>query len=207
MTTMLIVFLIGWALFLVLLRYGAMPVRARAPLASALMLGMAAWAVAGQPLTPAFPARGPVERGFGRPLDDPREGLTDRFGEAAPWLGLSDGLLRSGRTAGAARTLEQALRRHPEDVDLWVGYANALVAHAQGRITPAARLAFERARTLAPDHAAPPYFAALALAQSGDVEGARTGWQAMLAGAPADAPWRGLVERQLAALPNSGAAR
>lgn len=45
------------------------------------------------------------------------------------------------------------------------------------------------------------FLAGLAEAQAGRTENARTAWRGLLADSPPDAPWRGLVERQLQALP------
>ncbi|MGZ8331924.1 MAG: tetratricopeptide repeat protein [Allosphingosinicella sp.] len=93
--------------------------------------------------------------------------------------------------------IRSALREHPDNAILWVGYGNALVVHSGGLITPAAQLAFERAAALAPDHPAPRFFFGLALAQSGRLDEAERIWRALVATAPADAPWRAQVEQQL----------
>jgi cytochrome c-type biogenesis protein CcmH/NrfG len=42
------------------------------------------------------------------------------------------------------------------------GLGNALVLHADGMMTPAAELAFQRAAKLAPDHPGPKFFYGLA---------------------------------------------
>nr|MCU0729204.1 tetratricopeptide repeat protein [Sphingopyxis sp.] len=108
------------------------------PLTAAVILGLAAYVVAGSPQQMGSPVAAPEHAGFGEELEDPRQGMAERFGPAAQWLGMSDGLLRTGRTESAAQLLQQGLRRYPRSVDLWVGYGNALVAHAGGAMTPAA---------------------------------------------------------------------
>ena len=184
------------------LLWGAkMPASARVPVASALMVGLAGYLLFGRPGVPAAPRAAANDEGFGEELQDPRQGLTERFGPAGPWLAMSDGMIRSGRTELGARTLAEGLRRHPRDINLWVAYGNALVAHSGGLMTPAAAMAFDRAAAIDPTHPAPPFFAGLALAQGGDVEGARRVWQALLDRAPADAPFRSDLEARLAAMP------
>lgn len=206
MITIMAVFLAAWALGLALLMGGRMPRAARVPVAVTMMLGMAAWLLAGQPGVAGAPVAAPENESFGEALGDPRQGMSDRFGPAAQWLGLSDAMMRRGRTQQAAEVLAQGLRRHPRNVDLWVGYGNALVAHADGLMTPAAAMAFDRARAIDPTHPAPAFFAGLALAQSGDIEDARTVWQELLDRAPANAPYRADLERRLAQLPAAPAA-
>ena len=73
-----------------------------------------------------------------------------------------------------------------------------LTAHGGG-LNPGAELAFERAIDLAPTYPTPRYFYGLAKMQSDDRAGALAEWRAVLASAPADASWRGLVEDRIAA--------
>ncbi len=107
---------------------------------------------------------------------------------------------RTGKTALAAQTLEKGLERYPDNVDLWVGLGNALVAHGGGVMSPAAALAFDEAAKRDPNHPAPPFFAGLAMAQSGDLKGADAVWSQLLARTPPDAPWRADLEMRLAQL-------
>lgn len=173
----------------------------RIPLAASIMLGLSGYLLLGSPAVPSAPKAAPEREGFGEVLRDPRNGLADMRGPAAMWLGLSDGLLRTGNSEMAAEALQQGLRAHPRDVDLWVGFGNALVAHSNGMMTPAAEMAFQRAADIQPDHPAPQFFFGLALAQGGDIEGARRIWQALLDRSPPDAPWREDLSGRLASLP------
>jgi cytochrome c-type biogenesis protein CcmH len=68
--------------------------------------------------------------------------------------------------------------------------ANALVSHADQRLSPAAILAFRRAQNAAPDNPGPPFFLGLALAQSGRLQEGRAIWAELLARTPQGAPWR-----------------
>jgi cytochrome c-type biogenesis protein CcmH len=162
---------------------------------------MAGYALQGSPSLPGKPVAAPEEpEGFGDVIADQRQGMADRFGPAAQWLGMSDGFARTGKTELAAKTLEKGLARYPDNVDLWVGLGNALTAHGGGMMSPAAALAFDEAARRDPAHPAPPFFAGLALAQGGDLKGAEAVWSELLARSPADAPWRPDLEMRLAQL-------
>lgn len=180
---------------------GKLPAGARPLAAAAVMLGMAGYALQGSPSLPGKPVAAPDEpEGFGDVIADQRQGMADRFGPAAQWLGMSDGFARTGKTELAAKTLEKGLARYPDNVDLWVGLGNALTAHGGGMMSPAAALAFDEAARRDPAHPAPPFFAGLALAQGGDLKGAEAVWSELLARSPADAPWRADLEMRLAQL-------
>jgi cytochrome c-type biogenesis protein CcmH/NrfG len=64
-------------------------------------------------------------------------------------------------------------------------------------ITPAAELAFERARQSAPRHPAPLFFEGLARARSGDFERGLALFQAALALTPAGTSYRPMIEQGL----------
>jgi cytochrome c-type biogenesis protein CcmH len=112
---------------------------------------------------------------------------------------MSDALARDGEGADAVGILQNAVRRYPNDPELWIGLGNALVDHARG-LTPPAELAYRRAAELAPGHPAAPFFYGLALARSGDRQAAVDLWKRILVNAPKNAGWRPLVEQGVAAL-------
>jgi cytochrome c-type biogenesis protein CcmH len=174
---------------------------ARVPIAVAVMAGLTGYLVFGTPGAAGSPVVRAEPEGFGEALEDPRAGMGDRFNEASQWIAMADGLLRNNRTEQAAGLLDRALQRYPRNIDLWVAYGNALVAHAGGVMTPASAAAFDRAADIDPTHPAPPFFAGLALAQGGDLVGARAIWQELLDRSPADAPWRADLEGRLAQMP------
>jgi cytochrome c-type biogenesis protein CcmH len=166
--------------------------------AAALLLGAAGYALQGSPTLPSAPARS----GEGHeilPLTEARHAFYGYFTPAEPWLRMSEALERDGKSEDAVGILENAVRRYPGDPQLWIGLGNALVDHARG-LTPPAELAYKRAEEAAPGHPGATFFYGLALARSGDREAAVAMWQQILKGAPADAGWRPLVERGIAAL-------
>lgn len=166
----------------------------------ALGAGVAGYAVTGSPSLPASPA----------PRVDPNPDLTpeaetaskqllENFGDVRAWLTLSDALIRAERTETAVAALESGLEAIPGNADLWVQLGVALVAHANGEVVPAARLAFDRAARLAPEHPAPSYFLGLSWLQAGEPEKALAVWEDLLARSTPDAPWRPMLERQVRA--------
>ncbi len=81
---------------------------------------------------------------------------------------------------------------------LYADYGEALALAAQ-RVTPEAKDAFEKA--LARDKAEPRarYYLALAKGEAGDLVGALADWQKLFDESPADAPWRAVLARHIAA--------
>lgn len=159
---------------------------------AALAIGSAGYALQGSPGLEGQP-RVAGKRQPPMPLTGARQAMTGRFDYADTWLNMADALASRGNTLDAAKLLQSQAERHPRDYKLWVGLGNALTDHAR-TITPAGRLAFERAAELAPGYPAPPFFLGLAEARSGNTEAAVRLWQEILANAPANASWRPMVE-------------
>lgn len=166
--------------------------------AAALLVGAAGYALQGRPGLPG--ARAASGEGHDYvPLTDARHAFFGHFTPAEPWLRMSEALARDGKSADAAGILQNAVKRYPGDPQLWIGLGNALVDHARG-LTPPAELAYRRAAEMAPGHPAAPFFYGLALARSGDRRQAVAIWRQILKTAPANAEWRPLIERGVAAL-------
>ncbi|TPE63695.1 tetratricopeptide repeat protein [Sandaracinobacter neustonicus] len=170
------------------------------PVALVLLLGFGGYMVVGSPGLKSAPS----ERSAPHPdltpeAEQASKELLNNFGDVRAWLTLSDALIRTGRTESAVSAMQSGLEAIPGNADLWVQMGVALVAHADGEVVPAARLAFDRAARLAPDHPAPAYFLGLAWLQSGDVDNALKTWGELRARSADDAPWVSLLDRQIAA--------
>jgi len=195
----------GWAILLLLIALSVGALRllgVRGPgltaSAAALLIGAAGYAFQGRPDLPGAPAQGMEGRDI-FPLTQARHAFFGSFTPAESWLRMSEALARDGRSEDSVGILQNAVKRYPGDAQLWIGLGNALVDHARG-LTPAAELAYKRAEEATPGHPAAPFFEGLALARSGDREGALKLWRRILATAPPDASWRPLVEQGVAAL-------
>ncbi len=176
-------------------RFGA---RAWVAVLIALAFGVTGYLLTGSPRLPAQPAPVKVINPDLTPeAEQASKHLMNNFGDVRAWLTLSDALIRANRTETAVDAMDQALEAIPGDADLWVQMGVSLVAHAQGEVVPAARLAFDRAARLSPDHPAPPYFLALAWMQAGEPAKAQEVLQGLVARSPADAPWLPMVERMM----------
>ena len=175
--------------------------------AAALLVGASGYALQGRPNERGAPAQGGEEHDI-FPLTDARHAFFGHFTPAESWLRISEALARDGKSEDAVGILQNAVRRYPGDPQLWIGLGNALVDHSRG-LSPPSELAYRRAAELAPGHPAAPFFYGLAMARSGDRQGAVIVWQDILKTAPKDAEWRPLVEQGVAALsrPPSAAKR
>jgi cytochrome c-type biogenesis protein CcmH len=172
--------------------------------AAALFLGASGYALQGRPDVPGAPAAlGDAHDIF--PLTDARHAFFGHFAPGESWLRMSEALERDGKSEDAVGILQNAVKRYPGDPQLWIGLGNALVDHARG-LTPPAELAYRRAAQMAPGHPGAPFFYGLALARSGDRQGAVATWQQILKTAPPGAEWRPLVEQGVASLSRPPAA-
>lgn len=166
---------------------------------AALLLGIAGYVAQGTPGQPGSPTRNAEPVGADPAvLVDARTRVSNRgIPPNNQWVVIADGLARNGRFADAAQVLRGAVGKDPGNSEAWLAMANALMAHADGTLTPAALYAYRRAATADPNNPGPPFFLGLAMAQSGRFAEARTLWAGLLEGSPEDAPWRPLLARQL----------
>ena len=168
---------------------------------AALVLALAGYALQGQPQLPASPhARDAGSADTGAFLVSERVLLAGGIANGDKPLVIADGYVRHGDYAGGVAMLDAAVEKNPNDGEVWLALGNALVGHAQGLLTPAARYAYARAAAAEPQAPGPPFFLGLALAGSGQVPQARALWADTLAHAPANAPWRGELAERLARL-------
>jgi cytochrome c-type biogenesis protein CcmH/NrfG len=166
--------------------------------ASALLLALAGYAWQGSPGFAGSPRRAaerppPPETAF----MTLRRDMFGQFDTADRWLIIAELYLRRGDTAQGAGMIRSGLRAHPQNAVLWVAYGDALAAHGDGLLSPAADYAFRRGIALAPRHPGPRIFHGIAFAQNGRLDEAELSWRQALALAPPDAPWRGALERQI----------
>lgn len=120
------------------------------------------------------------------------------------WAVLGPAYMRLERFDDAARAYRNAIRLLGEAGDRVADLGEALVGQAGGTVTLAAKAQFERAVALDRDQVSARFYLGLAARQSGQPEEARRIWEALLARAPAGAPWAGFVKTALAELDGTG---
>jgi cytochrome c-type biogenesis protein CcmH/NrfG len=201
MIVWLLALLLALAAFLILWRVAKL---GRAPLqmiAAGLCLALAGYAWQGRPTLAGEPSEGTVESEQTRIGAETfavlRRPILGQVDNANAWLTMADALLARGNSLDAVGLLQNAVRRHPRDPDLWIGLGNALFLHANAQMTPAVEFAFLPAEDLAPANPAPLFFRGMALAQAGQLPEAEAAWRRTLVHLPPGVSWRPLVEERL----------
>src|SRR4051794_30295500 len=114
------------------------------------------------------------------------------------WELIAPVYLRLGRADDAVKARRNALAFNGENSERFASLGEALVAASNGVITAEAKSTFERAVALDGENVKARYFLGVAAEQDGRPSDAAAIWRAMLAGAPADAPWVEFVRDELA---------
>jgi len=168
----------------------------------ALVTAIAGYLAQGRPDLPGAPGvQSIADPSLGASqIADRRQLAAQAVPDVDRWMVIGDAMARHGQYADAVEVLMGSAERHPESAQAWLAIANALAAHAGGRLTPAAQFALTRAKQADPSSPGPDYFRAVAYAREGRVVEAGIMLCRMLASAPADAPWRPLVYSRISSL-------
>jgi cytochrome c-type biogenesis protein CcmH len=113
------------------------------------------------------------------------------------WTVLAPVLARLSRWDDAVRAYRNSITYAGDSADRRSDLGEALAAAAGGVVTAEAKAEFERALAQSADEPRANYYLGLAAEQDGRRTDAATIWRTMLAKAPADAPWRTLVQAAL----------
>jgi cytochrome c-type biogenesis protein CcmH len=113
------------------------------------------------------------------------------------WGVLAPVLVRLGRFDDAVRAYRHVITYSGDNSERRADLGEALMAAAGGVVTGEAKAEFERAVAMNADEVKANYFLGIAAEQDGRNAAAASIWQAMLAKAPPDAPWRPLVQAAL----------
>jgi cytochrome c-type biogenesis protein CcmH len=116
------------------------------------------------------------------------------------WEVIAPVYMRMGRIDDAVKAYGAAVRYLPPDADRFASYGEALVLAKDGLVSGEAQQAFEQAVKL--DAASPRarFYLARAAVQDGQIEKAKAAYAELLSTSPADAPWVGAVQQELASL-------
>lgn len=120
--------------------------------------------------------------------------------EGRGWDVLAPIYLRIGRVDDAETAFRAAIRLLGPSASRQAGLGEALVSKSGGVVTDEARLVFQSARELNPEDPRPAFFLALARAQEGKLDEARTEFVDLLDRSDKDAPWVPAIRQQIAAL-------
>ncbi len=168
--------------------------------AAAVLLGMAGYALQGRPSLPPAPAQ-PLEASAvgATQLVEIRADMDESFGSAKRWLVTADSFAKQGDYPLSASYIQSGLRKDPQNADLWSALGLQLMLASEGQMSPAAQLAFDKARAIRPKYPAPYYFAGLARLFAGDLAGAILLWEKTVSLATPTAKWKTRIESQLQA--------
>lgn len=187
--------------FIVMLWPGKMALRQWQIALSTLLLGMTGYALQGRPTLAPSPAKPVTAQAEAATLLIETRGKMDyKFGVAKRWLRSADGMARAGNYPLAAGFIQGGLHEYPKDGDLWAALGLQLMLASDGKITPPAQIAFDKARKYSPDNPAPDYFTGLDALFKRDPATAERLWKGILDRSPKWPEWRADLESQYAAL-------
>ncbi len=168
--------------------------------AIALYLHLGAPGMPDQPLAGRLAEGQPAEDGA-PDIENMVERLARRMEENPDdlkgWLFLGRSYMVQERFDDAAKALANASRLGDNRPDIVANYGEALVAAADGIVTPAARDQFQSSFEGDPLNPKARYYLALALAQEGRLDEALRAWVDLAAVSPPDASWHAAVLQQI----------
>lgn len=159
----------------------------------------------GSPQLPGVPRAARLEKAaetgdFAALIAKVEDHLAENPDDAQGWGVLAPAYKRDGRWEDAANAYSQILRLSSATAGSLADYAEALVFAKQGLVTADARKAFTEAARLDPKMPKVRFYLALALKQEGKPDEAKTAMTALLGDSADDAPWRPMLEKELADL-------
>ncbi|WP_137388036.1 c-type cytochrome biogenesis protein CcmI [Rhodoligotrophos defluvii] len=174
-------------------------------------LSLAVYLALGQPLMPGVPhaermAHALENQDYPALIAQVEERLAAKPDDVQGWRVLAPIYVRQGRYADAAKAYGRIMMLEGERPDLLASYAEALILANGGLVSEQARQAVDRALALDAKLPKARFYKGLAAKQDGDTAQALSIWRALLKDAPADAPWRSVVETNVAALAGTPAA-
>ncbi|WP_374306540.1 c-type cytochrome biogenesis protein CcmI [Methylocella sp.] len=180
-----------------------MAILATAALAPALALGL--YAAIGRPGMPDLPLAARMSRPANEidvmaAISKIEAHLAGNPDDAKGYALLAPIYMRLGRYEDAAKSFAALRRLKGDSAELDSLEGEALVAAADGDVSDQARKLFEAAVAADPKSFRARFYLGLAAAAAGEKDEARRIWGALLADAPADAPFAPAVRARLAAL-------
>jgi cytochrome c-type biogenesis protein CcmH len=166
--------------------------------AVALYLAIGSPSLPGQPLAARMESDG--NAAVARMVTQIETHLQNNPEDSRGWEVLAPVYLQLERYDAAVRAWQNAILYGGPTALRQANLGEALIAVGNGRVTADAKAALQRALALDPEEPKARYLLGLAAAQEGQTAEAAKIWQALLAQAPADAPWADFVRESLAKL-------
>jgi cytochrome c-type biogenesis protein CcmH len=172
-------------------------------LAGLPLLAVAFYLPLGSPRLPDFPLAGRMQAASAsQPLDNlvaqVEAHLEKNPTDGRGWGVLAPVLAKLGRFDDAVRAYRNSITYTGDSAPRRADLGEAMAAAAGGVVTAEAKAEFERAVALDADEVKSRFFLGLSAEQDGRATEAAAIWRAMLEKAPANAPWRPLVQSALA---------
>ncbi len=142
-------------------------------------------------------ASGPTSMSLEQSVAKLARRLAREPGDLNGWILLGQTYKSLGQHQKAVDAFKTARNLDPSDAELASIYGEALYLAALRIVTPASRKAFKEALEIDPGEPRARYYLAMARDQAGNKQAALDGWAAMVADAPADAPWLPSVREQI----------
>ena len=167
-------------------------------------VGLGFYAFVGQPQIALSALRGPSTNDYPALIAALAQRMPQRPDDLEGWTLLGRGYMAYGNTAQAAKAFGRAVAIAKVQLgaappQLLSSYGEALTQDA-GEVSKDAEAAFREAVKEDPSELMSRYYLGLALSSRGDKNGALQLWEGVLADAPLNAPWRGGLINQMAAL-------
>src|SRR4051812_19009349 len=168
-------------------------------LAGLPLIAVALYLPLGSPKLPDFPLSERIQTASAsQPLDNMvaqvEAHLEKNPNDGRGWSVLAPVLVKLGRFDDAVRAYSNAITFNGESAARRADLGEAMAAAAGGVVTAGAKAEFERAVALDAAEVKARFFLGLSAEQDGRISEAMAIWRAMLQSAPANAPWRSLVE-------------
>lgn len=172
-------------------------------LAGLPLIAVAFYLPLGSPRLPDFPLAGRVQTATpAQPLDNlvaqVEAHLEKNPADGRGWSVLAPVLLKLGRFDDAVQAFRNSIKYSGDSAARRADLGEAMAAAAGGVVTVEAKAEFERAVALDTGEVKARFFLGLSAEQDGRANEAAAIWRAMLETAPANAPWRPLVQSALA---------
>ena len=174
-------------------------------LAAAVLIPLASislYLLQGSPGMPAFPAAAQhslplAQAGIAEIVQRVEARLREHPGEGEGWEAVAPVYFKLGRYRDAADAYWRAAQLNGESVKLLTGFAEASMLANDGIVSEEVRRAYERVLKAEPDRIEARFWLAVAKEQDGKLGDAAADYRALLATAPAGAPWRAAVSERL----------